>query len=110
MVDSHVDASTCAKIVNFEFVDLARLLPQNKYVFEEEHQCLEIINKNGMSFLSPVSEREAAAINLYSKWEQAFRVYSNILTNDHPAKATELIQYMHVIHTTLQGIHQDPGL
>ena len=53
-----------------------------------------------MSFLSPVSEHEAAAINSYSKWEQAFRIYSNILTNAHPAKATELIQYMHVIHTT----------
>ena len=35
----------------------------------------------------------------YYKWEQVFRVYSNILTSRLPGKSTELIQYNHTIHT-----------
>ena len=66
MVDSHVDAVTRAKIANFEFIEFSILLPRNRYAFEDEHQHLEIINKNGVSFLSPVSEQEAAAITSYS--------------------------------------------
>ena len=36
------------------------------------------------------------------KWHQAFRVFSDILNSKHPHKATELIQYEHVIHTASQ--------
>ena len=37
-------------------------------------------------------------IGSFLKWEQAFRVYSNILTKQYPSKATELLQYNHTIH------------
>ena len=65
---------------------------------EDDHR-LEIVNKNGYTFLSPVADREAVQITNYNKWEQAFRVYSNVLTARFPEKSTELLQYSHTIHT-----------
>ena len=52
-----------------------------------------------MTFLSPVAERDSFHVNSYFKWEQAFRVYSNVLTARFPQKATELLQCNHTIHT-----------
>ena len=42
---------------------------------------------------------ESVTINSFSKWEQAFRIFSDIYTRQHPQKSTELIQYNHVIHS-----------
>ena len=66
---------------------------------KEEDQRMEIVSRNSMTFLAPISDREATQINLYFKWEQAFRIYSNILTTKLPGKATELLQYNHMIQT-----------
>ena len=52
-----------------------------------------------MTFLSPVSDRDNAHINSYSKWEQTFRIYSNVLTSKFPQKSPELLQYNHTIHS-----------
>ena len=52
-----------------------------------------------MTFLSPVSECEQAQISSYGKWEQAFRVFSNILTTKYLSKGPELLQYNHTMHT-----------
>ena len=60
---------------------------------------MEIVSHNGMMFLSPVADRESIQINSYMKWEQAFRIYSNILTSKFPGMATELLQYNHTIHS-----------
>ena len=60
---------------------------------------MEIVSKNGMTFLSPVADPESIHINSYLKWEQVFRIYSNILTTKFPAMATELLQYNHTIHS-----------
>ena len=54
---------------------------------------MELVNRNRMSFWSPVSEREVGTINNFQRWESAFRVYSNIYTTQYPQKAAELIQY-----------------
>ena len=99
IIDSHVDVALCQKIINLEYVEFSKLIPNSKmYKEDDTGQWLEIINKNGQSFLSPVSERERVNINSYAKWEQAFRVFSNILTSKYPEKAPELLQYNHTIH------------
>ena len=46
-----------------------------------------------------MSERETTLISSFSRWEQAFRIYSNLLTRVYPGKASELIQYNHIIYT-----------
>ena len=99
MLDSHVDETLRRKIENFEYVDFSKLVAQNMNNYGED-QRLEIINRNGMTFLSPASDREQTQITTYNKWEQTFRVYSNVLTARYPNKATELLQYSHVIHTS----------
>ena len=80
MIDSHSDDNLRDKILNWKYVDFFKLVPKTKGGWEEEHQRLEIINENGVSFLSPVSERESVQITSYSKWEQAFRIYLNVVT------------------------------
>ena len=46
-----------------------------------------------------MSDRESQSINDFGKWEQAFRVYANVYTKMFHEKASELIQYNHVIYT-----------
>ena len=58
---------------------------------------MELIVKNGQTFWSPVSE--ALAINCFSRWEQAFRIFANIYTSEYPQRSSELIQYNHIIHS-----------
>ena len=60
-----------------------------------------------MTYLSPISDREMVNINSYNKWEQAFHVYLNILNSKHSEKATELLQYNHMIHTVSMAYHWD---
>ena len=55
--------------------------------------------------MSPISERESMQINSYARWEQAFCIYSNILTAKFLQKATELPQYGHTIHSAAMSYH-----
>ena len=70
---------------------------------EEQHQKLEIVNRNGFSYLAPTNERDSVQITGYPRWEQAFRIYSNIITSTYSNKALELLQYNHTIHTASQS-------
>ena len=98
IIGSHVDETLCRKILNHEYVDFAKLLPRDKVGMEDD-QRMELVNHNGVSYWTPMANRELGSISNFSKWETAFRVYSNIYTNKYPKKASELIQYSHVIHT-----------
>ena len=62
-----------------------------------------MVNKGGLSYWVPVADHETTAISNYGKWEQAFRVFSNIYTSVHTNWAGELIQYHHIIHTASQA-------
>ena len=95
MIDAHVDETMRNHILSFEYIDLSKRLSKSRA--REEDQQLEIVNCNGSTFLSPISERESVQINLYGKWEQAFCVYTNIITSKYPGKASELLQYNHTI-------------
>ena len=97
MIDGHVDEALKCKIQCFEYVEFSKLISKNRMFKEEGDQRMEILTRNGMTYLAPISDREAVQINNYGKWEQAFRVYSNILTSRYPGKSTELLQYNHTI-------------
>ena len=108
MLDTHVDENLRKKIFNFEYVDFSRLIGgPRSFRDDEEGQRLEIVNKNGMSYLSPVSEKDRTSISSYQKWEQAFRVFSNVITAQYPEKASELLQYSHTIHSALGAYQWD---
>ena len=98
---SHVDDATIKQIVNHEFVDFGKLLPCDHLRVEDENdQRIELVNRNGMTYWSPVSNQDLGGlITGFGKWETAFRVFSNIYTTQYPNRAAELLQYSHVIHT-----------
>ena len=99
VVGSHVDEATYQRIKQGEFIDFGKLIPKDRIISEEENR-LELVIKGGQSYYVPISE--TTEINSFSKWEQAFRVYSNIYTKFYPHHLSELIEYNHVIHTISQ--------
>ena len=96
VVGSHVDKSTLEKIRKGDYIDFGKLLPKNRILAVEDSH-LELVIKGGHTYYVPVSE--STDINCYSKWEQAFRVFSNIYMKFYPYRSSELIEYNHVIHT-----------
>ena len=97
MLGNHVDNLTRQKIIQGEYVDFSKLLPKDRVMSMEEGQHMEILNKEGQMFWVPTSD--VTKISNFSKWEQAFRIFENIYAKAHPARATELVQYNHLIHT-----------
>ena len=100
LAGTHVDENMKKKIISGDYVDFAKLLPSDRMA-EDDHRT-EMVNRGGMSYWVPVSDRESTSITNYNKWEQAYRVYSNIYTSIHTNRASELIQYNHVIFTAAQ--------
>ena len=105
MINAHIENSMRKRILSFEYIDFSKLVVKNRSYRDDEHQHLEIVNRNGVSFLSPVAERETHQINSYARWEQAFRVYSNVITSQLLSKAPEFLQYNHTIHTAAMSYH-----
>ena len=102
IVGNHIDEALKRKIGNGEYVDFAKLMPKDRVGVDDDNR-MEMVNRGGMSFWVPVSEREVTSISNFIKWEQAFRVYMNIYTFFHLTRAGELIQYNHIIHTAAQS-------
>ena len=98
MIDAHIDEVLKNKILNFEFIDFSKLLTKNKGLRDDD-QRMEIVSRNGMTYLTLVSDKDCLQISHYGRWEQAFRIFSNILTSKYPKKATELLQYNPTIYT-----------
>ena len=99
VVGNYVEESVRTKIENGEYVNFSRLLPRDRLSIEEDNR-MEIVNKNGKTYFVPASDvDQTGGITSFSRWEQEFRVFSNIYTRRFPHRAFELIQYNHVIHT-----------
>ena len=97
VVGAHLDSNTIEKISKGEYVDFSKLLPRDRIASADEECKLELVFKNGKAFWTPASH--TVTINNFLKWEQAFRVYSNIYCKTNPSRAPELIEYNHIIHT-----------
>ena len=100
-VASHVDEITRERIVKGEYVEFSKLLPTDRILQQEDNRYVPIMEK-GETYWLPASEvnrkNELNDIISYFKWEQAFRVFSDIYLDKHPSRASELIQYGFVIH------------
>ena len=91
----HVDNSMKEKIENGEFIELEKLLPRKKGTADNR---FEWINKDGMTFLSPVGDRGEKITNI-RRWDQAFRIYAAIYCNANPGRSGEIWQYIYTIHS-----------
>ena len=98
VIGAHVGPNLQQKIINCEYVDFSKLISKGNMMANEDHR-MELVSKGGLTYFMPISDRDGTVINSFSRWEQAFCVFSNIFTRAHPQKASELIQYNHVIHT-----------
>ena len=85
------------KIKRSEFINFSKLLQKKDKTCSSDDPKLEMINKNGYTFLVQATEKELPVINCYTKWEQAFIIFAGIYTQGHPARAIELFQYIDTI-------------
>ena len=96
IVGNHVDLAMQEIIQNDEYVDFGKLIPQDR-ILSEDGDRMELVVRNGKTFWTQTNE--SVTIGNFNKWEQAFRIYSNIYTKKFPQKAGDLIQYNHVIYS-----------
>ena len=64
----------------------------------QEDNRLKLVNKGGQTFFVQDADRSVGIIS-FGRWEQAFRVFSNVYLGNFPKKAMQLIQYNHIIST-----------
>ena len=83
VIGSHVDSVIQLKIINHEYVDFSKLLPRGRT--EDDHR-MELVSRAGSTYFVHVSERESIAIISFHRWEQAFRIFSNIYTKHYPER------------------------
>ena len=94
----HIEPGLRKKIEQGEFIDLDKLLPSDKGVGTSMTQDnrLGLVYEDGEAFLAPA--KKVNKINSIQKWDSAFRVYSTIFSEANPHRASELLQYIQVIH------------
>ena len=100
-VSCDVDDNITVIIKKGQFIEMAKLLTKQNKSFAPgtEETTMEIINhKSGQSYMLPTSEEKPVKIHNVYMWEKAFRIYMAIYTQEHPTKATEMVQYIHTIH------------
>ena len=98
IVAAHIDDCLKKRIEDGEYVDFNKLLLRD--ISGEDDNRLELVYRQGKTYWVPVnSSSHNNEITSFARWEQAFRVYSNIYTLRHPDRASELIQYNHLINT-----------
>ena len=100
MIGNYVEDHIRERIENGEYVDFARLLPRDRMEIQEDTK-MEIVSRNGRTYFVPAQDlgEGSGGITNFSRWEQTFRVFSNISCRRFPHRSAELIQYNHVIHT-----------
>ena len=103
-VTSQIDQSTRSKIEHGEFLDLERLLPKERpgsrtsTADELNKHLFQLITQGSNTFVDPPTPK-VGKISSVRKWDQAFHVYAAIYTQANPSRASEIWQYVYVIHT-----------
>ena len=77
VIGGNIDPNIKQKILDHEYVDFARLSPKGKLARDDDGR-MEIVCRGGATFFIPASDCDNVSITNFSKWEQAFRVFSNI--------------------------------
>ena len=103
-VTSQIEPALHSKIEREEFIELERLLPKDKIpglrsgADDLNKQLFQLITQGTNSYLDPPAPK-GGRINSIRKWDQAFRVFAAIYTHANPERASEIWQYIYVIHT-----------
>ena len=104
-VTSQIDPGLKMRIERGEFVDLERLLPRDRvsggktFADDLNKHLYQMITQGTGNFVEPPTQRNSSRISNVRKWDQAFRVYAAIYTHANQDRASEIWQYVYVIHT-----------
>ena len=101
LVASHLDEVIQANIVKGDYIDFGKLVPKDRVLTADDSRYKMIV-REGKTFWVPASSNESTEITSYHRWEQAFRVYSDVYMQAFPHRSSELVQYGHLIHTASQ--------
>ena len=85
-VDINVSQELKTKIVNGQYVDLAKLLNNT---IEPQKQMIVMVNGE----LETVEKRTKKITNI-EQWTDAFIIYASVYLSSHPAKSLQLLKYM----------------
>ena len=98
-VSCHVDDPLMIQCKRGDFVELLKLKPKSKtQMNESESHRLDIITKDGHSYLVSGNKETQGKINSVRQWEQCFRVYAAIYSEANPTRASEIWQYVEIIN------------
>ena len=100
-VTCHIDENLKTKISRGEYVDLDKLLPKSKTGIMkplEEDSLFKFGVREGQPFVTASNDSNSRITSVW-KWDQAFRSYATIYTQANQSRATEIWQYVYVIHT-----------
>ena len=102
-ITSQIDPSLRIKIERGEFIDLEWLLPRERALGRTgsddlNRQLYQLITQGTNNYLEPPVPK-TGKINSIRKWDQAFRVFVAVYTHANPERASEIWQYVYVIHT-----------
>ena len=104
----HVDASTTLKICKGQFIEVAKIIPKQQAINNDDNKRLELVNKDGFTYYIPsANEQKEVKINNVRKWEQGFKVYAAIYSKANPHRAAEIWQYIHTINLAASSYHWD---
>ena len=92
----HVEQGLKDKIKKGQFVELERLIRKNRFSKQKERWQMGR-DTDGTPMWEPCEDKETKINNVY-KWDQAFRVYATIYSQEHPSRAAEIWQYIESIH------------
>ena len=108
-VTCHVDDALKGKITRGEFIDLEKLLPKEKIgisggkVGGDDNSIFKFGMKEGHPFVTPAND-SSGKITSVRRRDQAFRVYAAIYTDANMSRASEVWQYVYVIHTAASSM------
>ena len=100
-ISSHIDQSIKERIRRGEFVELEKLLKRNRSTgldHPERDMTLDVVTREGHTYLTPKPSEKQGSISSVRKWEQAFRVYASIYSEANPMRAQEIWQYVEIIN------------
>ena len=101
-ITSQIEPTLRGKIERGEYIELERLLPKDRSLGgrndDLNKQLFNLITQGTNTYLETPFPKNGK-IDSIKKWDQAFRVYAAIYTHANPERASEIWQYIYVIHT-----------
>ena len=80
------------QIVRGEYVDFSKLVPKDR-VMTADNSRLKMIVREGKTYWVPACSNEGMEISNFNRWEQAFRVFTDVYVRTFPYRALEFNTY-----------------